>query len=194
MIKRGSVLIGAVVLSCIGLAPTPAHATHDQPLFRCEHFQPSDPDHTAEITVPGNSDGIFGGYGPNQPSNTPLWQKLRPGDVVGIAATGTVSYGGIFGSGGTWGPNGNGKIAPDNLSWPWPLGGQYALVGLWNQIGDPRGRGERIGSLSACMTVPRGVGDGTSIPWGLKLIPNDDDRRDNSGSYRVRVHVWPADQ
>jgi hypothetical protein len=104
-----------------------------------------------------------------------------------VTVPGLVSYGGFFGSAGTWGPNGNGKLAPISGYYPFPGGPQYALVGTWNHTGSD----VRIGSVSACLVVPPG-GDGVSIPWGLWLIPNDDNRSDNGGAYVATVHVWRA--
>lgn len=184
MFKRSVILIAAAALSCVGLAAAPAQASTQGALARCNNHQPDD--HFARVTVPGNSVAFVGG-GPRQDINTPLRDRIRPGDVVGIAAGGQVSYGGFFGSAGTWGPNGNGRTAPSN--YPFPGGPQYALVGTWyHTLGDVR-----IGSVSACLIVPAG-GDGVSIPWGLWLLPNDDGPGDNGGSYVANVHVWAFDR
>jgi hypothetical protein len=189
MFKRIIILVGAVALSCVGLATAPAHASTNGALSRCNSFQASD--HFASVVVPGTGSTFVGG-GPRQSINTPLRNMIRPGDVVGIAASGQVGYGGFFGSAGTWGPNGNGRTAPLNSNYPFPSGPQYALVGTWNHTAVSNSR-VRIGSVSACMVVPPG-GDGVSLPWGLWLWPNDDNRGNNAGSYRANVHVWAADR
>jgi len=184
MIKRVVMLLAAVTLTCVGLAAAPAQASTGGALSRCGSFQASD--YFAQVVVPGRGAAFVGG-GPRQDPRTPLRNLIRPGDVVGIFATGRVSYGGFFGSAGTWGPNGNGRTAPLNSYYPFPGGPQYALVGQWNNTSS----NVRIGSLSACMVVPAG-GDGVSVPWGLSLSPNDDGPLDNSGSYTANVHVWSA--
>ena len=136
--------------------------------------------------MPGTGAAFVGG-GPFQDPGTPLRNQISPGDVVGVFATGRVSYGGFFGSAGTWGPDGNGRQAPFSGSYPFPGGPQYALVGTWNHTGGD----VRLGSVNACLIVPPG-GDGASVPWGLWLIPNDDNRGDNGGAYFATVHVWRA--
>jgi hypothetical protein len=155
-------------------------------LNRCNGRQQGDAT-TSQLTIPGNG-GVFVGGGLRQDPRTPLWDQIRPGDVVAVFAGGRVSYGGFFGSAGTWGPDGNGRMAPSSTAYPFPNGPQYALVGSWNHAL----RRERIGSVSPCIVVPDG-GDGFSVPWGLWLLPNDDDRSDNGGSYSAVVHLWKAD-
>lgn len=184
MLKKHVILIPAVAMACVGMAAASAGASTGGALARCNSFQASD--HFAQVVVPGTGSAFVGG-GPRQAVTTPLRDRIRPGDVVGVAATGRVSYGGIFGSAGTWGPNGNGRTAPAN--YPFPGGPQYALVGTWNHtLGDVR-----IGAVSACLVVSAG-GDGVSIPWALWLLPNDDGPGDNGGSYLANVHVWAADR
>ena len=186
MLKKPTTLILAIALFSVGMAAASASASTAGALARCNSFQASD--HYAQVVVPGTGFAFVGG-GPRQSDATPLRDRIRPGDVVGVAAGGRVSYGGIFGSAGTWGPNGNGRIAPINSSYPFPGGPQYALVGTWNHTqGDVR-----IDAVSACLVVPAG-GDGVSIPWALRLEPNDDGPGDNGGSYLANVHVWAFDR
>lgn len=179
-----------VILTSITVAGTalmgasPIHATTQGALNRCNAHQASDA--VARVTVPGTGSAFVGG-GPRQDPGTPLRNLITPGDVIGVAAGGQVSYGGFLGSAGTWGPNGNGGTAPLGSAYPFPGGPQYALVGTWNHsLGDVR-----LGSVSACLVVPPG-GDGVSVPWGLWLLPNDDGPGDNGGSYAANVHVWRA--
>jgi hypothetical protein len=182
----------ALALSCAGaiaigtVTAGPAQASTVGAALRCHNRQADDAN--ARVTVPGNGLAFVGG-GPLQHSATPLRNQFGPGDVVGVFATGQVSYGGIFGSAGTWGPNGNGHVAPAGSSYPFPGGPQYALVGTWNHTGGDT----PIGSVSSCLVVPSG-GDGVSIPWALWLQPNDDGPGDNGGSYTAVVHVWRASQ
>jgi len=186
MIKRIATLLTAVTVTCVGLAATPAQASTRGALFRCGSHQTSD--FVARVVVPGTNVAFVGG-GPRQDPRTPLRNLIRPGDVVGIFATGQVSYGGFFGSAGTWGPDGNGGTAPLNSYYPFPGGPQYALAGKWNNTSS----NVQIGSLSSGLGVPEG-GDGVAVPWGLWLQPNDDRPLDNSGSYTANVHVWAADR
>jgi hypothetical protein len=189
-----SLVLAALISTAFGLVAAPAHAISPEDfiraratadaLSRCRNLQHDD--RSAQVTVPGKGTAFVGG-GPFQ-STAPLRGQIAPGDVVGVFATGQVSYGGLFGSAGTWGPNGNGSTAPLNSAYPFPGGPQYALIGTWNHTGGD----VRIGSQSECMVVPTG-GDGASVPWGLWLIPNDDGPLDNGGSYTVTVHVWHAD-
>ncbi len=186
MLKSFIAVLAAVTLSGAGLALVgdAADATTAGALMRCHNFQPSD--HFAQVTVPGNGSTFVGG-GSRQDPGAPLRGLITPGDVVAVAATHRVSYGGFLGSSGTWDPNGNGRMAPSNSAYPFPGGPQYALVGTWNHtLTDVR-----LGAVSACLVVPAG-GDGFFVPWGLRLLPNDDGPGDNGGSYLANVHVWRA--
>jgi hypothetical protein len=170
--------LGLFLVGLFGLAAGPAAASTQEALAKCHDRIRSDRTAT-DVFVPGNGSAFVG-------------QIIRPGDVIGVASRGKVSYGGIFGSAGTWGPDGNGTWVPGG-SYPDPDGPQYALVGIWNQVppGDPTTRrAEPLGSVSDCLEVPAGIGDGESIPWGLWLTPNDDDPSDNGGSYSSTVHLW----
>lgn len=179
----------AVGLSLFGYAAAPAFASTDDALARCRDRVPSDS--TANgVQIPGNGVAFVGG-GPDQDAGTPLRDEIRPGDVIGVASRGSVSYGGFFGSAGTWGPDGNNNWAPGG-SYPFPEGPQYALVGLWNQVVPGNSNREVIlGSVSACLVVPP-ADDGVPVPPGLWLLPNDDDRSDNGGFYLANVHLWHA--
>ncbi|SRR6266545_2640086 len=181
---RRAIPLAIAALSCVGFiaVATPAHASTSGALSRCNSGGFSDA--AASVTVPGTGAAFVGG-GPNQDPSTPLRNQIRPGDVIRVFASGQVSYGGIFNWAGTWGPNGNGQLAPLDSSWPFPGGPQYALVGTFNQ----NGADVRLGSMSACLVVPF-AGDGVSIPWGLWLQPNDCWSLDNSGAYFATVRVW----
>jgi hypothetical protein len=191
MIKRLVTDAAALVLSCVvastvvAISAGHARASTIGAASRCFNHQADDA-RALRVIVPGNGAAFVGG-GPRQALETPLRNQIMPGDVVAVAATGRVSYGGFFGSAGTWGPDGNGHPAPASASYPFPGGPQYGLAGTWNHSGDDN----PIGSVSPCLVVPSG-GDGVSIPWGLWLLPNDDDPTDNGGSYTADVHVWRA--
>lgn len=85
---------------------------------------------------------------------------------------------------GTWGPDGNHQLAPNDAHFPFPGGPDAALVGRWNHTG----QNLPIGSESACMVVPKPtIGNAT----GLWLFTNDDWLDDNGDrGYDVQVNAW----
>lgn len=116
---------------------------------------------------------------------TPLHTQIDEGAVIRVTAAGRISYGGVFNWRGTWGPDGNGRVAPGDWWWPYPSGPDAALVGQWNQTPQR----QRIGSDSGCLFVPRH--SLRNAPYGLWLKANDDEIHDNGDiGYDITVSAW----
>lgn len=115
------------------------------------------------ISVPGDSDGTDTGI------------NLRRGDRVTISASGFIF---TDNRSARISPDGNRVLSSSRTSYPLPDAGQGALIGYIRLSDGRTTRPFYIGSQQA-FTVPE---DGR-----LVLLINDDDYRDNTGSFSVRV-------
>ena len=115
------------------------------------------------ISIPGNSEGTDTGI------------DLRRGDKVVINASGFIYP---SESSPRTSPDGNRGFSGSRTSYPLPDAGQGALIGYIRLTDGRRTRPFYVGSQQA-FTVPD---DGR-----LFLLINDDDYRDNSGNFSVRV-------
>jgi hypothetical protein len=167
------------VATTILIAAAPAHAGVDTnaELAACRGGVQGA---TANLHLGPQSLGVYVGT-----PGGPLQAEVRPGAVVKVTATGRISYGGVFNWRGTWGPDGNGQLAPQNSSWPYPGGPDAALVGIWNHSA----QATAIGSNSGCMLVPPQTV--ATAPYGLWLDANDDWLDDNGDvGYDIHVSAW----
>ena len=111
----------------------------------------------------------------NDPDGTDTGVDLRRGDRVTVIASGSIY---VDDRSGRVTPDGNRSLSTSRSSYPLPDAGQGALIGYIRLTDGRTTRPFNIGSQQS-FTVPD---DGR-----LFLLVNDDDYRDNSGSFSVRV-------
>jgi hypothetical protein len=111
----------------------------------------------------------------NDPDGTDTGVDLRRGDRVTVSASGSIY---VDDRSGRITPDGNRSFSTSRSSYPLPDAGQGALIGYIRLTDGRTTRPFQIGSQQS-FNVPD---DGR-----LFLLVNDDDYRDNSGNFSVRV-------
>ena len=173
--RKWPVILIVVVVAICGLNGAPAGASTDTQAFTsCVQGATRDIFQDVRTTVQGNA------FLPQAPL-----ARLERGDIVRVTATGIINTGGWSGS---HDPNGSPDLAPGGIGSLWPAVGmrKYSLFGQWGHDGVKFVSGTDSGCLDYSAVLDRfGTGQDT-----IHLGINDEDIRDNTGSFDVRIRVW----